>query len=101
MARKKGKNSDEIIEGALGGGLIGADLGAMLLGKSKDTLAAALLGAAIGASVNAGKEAAAMNIPVMIEEEGVLYYVYANGSKKRIRRVRNSNSKLPSRFNIG
>ena len=101
MSKRKGKNSDEIVEGALAGGLIGAALGAILLGKSKDTLAAALLGAAIGASVSAMKEAEEKDIPVMIEENGVLYYLNGDGSKTRIRKVRNAGPKLPSRFNIG
>lgn len=99
MSKRKGNNSDEIIEGALAGGLIGAALGAFLLGR-RGTLAAALLGAAIGASVNAIKEAEEHDIPVMIEEDGVLYYLNPDGTKKRIRKIKRSVTKLPSRFTL-
>lgn len=95
------KNKDEIIEGALAGGLIGAALGALLTGKSKDSLAAALLGAAIGASVNALDEAKENNLPVLIEENGFLYELGPDGKKKQIKKLKRFNKSIPSRFEIG
>ena len=94
------KNKDEIIEDALAGGLIGAALGALLTGKSKDTLVAALLGAAIGASVKALDEAKENNLPVLIEENGVLYELNPNGKKKFIKRLKRTSRNIPPNFQI-
>lgn len=99
MAAKK-QNNDEIIENALLGGVIGVALGALLTGKSKDSLAAALLGAAIGASVTALNEAKENNLPVLIEENGVLYELYPDNSKRFVRKLRNPSPSIPSKFKI-
>jgi hypothetical protein len=95
------KNKDEIIEGALSSGLIGASLGALLTGKSKDSLVAALLGAAIGASVSALDEAKENNLHVLIEENGFLYELSPDGKKKQIKKLKRSNKSIPLRFQIG
>ncbi len=98
---KRKKNKDEIIERALAGGLIGAALGALLTGKTKDTLAATLLGAAIGASVKALNEAKENNLPVLIEENGILYQLNPDGSKKHVKKLKRSNKHIPPHFQIG
>jgi hypothetical protein len=98
MQRKKSK--DEIIERALAGGLVGTALGALLTGKSEDTITAALVGAAIGASVKALKEAKEYNMPVMIEENGILFQLNPDGSKIQIRKLRISTKRIPQVFSI-
>lgn len=101
MSMKKNENSTKIIEGALAGGLVGTALGAVLSGKRSDTIVAALLGAAIGASLKALQEAVDIQKLVMIEEDGILYYLYPDGSKEFIRRLKKiSSSQIPSSFTI-
>jgi uncharacterized membrane protein len=97
---RKQKNKDEIIESALAGGLIGAALGAMLTGKSKDSLVAALLGAAIGASVKALDEAKVNGLPVLIEENGALYKLNPDGTKKLLKRKKKVSQIIPPSFQI-
>lgn len=94
---KKNKNKTEIIESALKGGLVGAALGALLTGKKEDSITAAIVGAAIGASVKALEEARENKLPVMFEEDGVLYELHPNGRRTT---VNNSVEKGKTRVHI-
>ena len=94
------KNTGEVIESALAGGIVGAALGALLTGKSKGTLASALLGAAIAASVKALGEAKENNLPVLFEENGVLYMLYPDGTKKLVKESGKKHRTIPLNFEI-
>ncbi|MCX6350709.1 MAG: glycine zipper 2TM domain-containing protein [Bacteroidetes bacterium] len=97
----KDKTRNQIIEDALAGGLFGAALGALLTNKRNNTLAAVLLGAAIGASVKVLQEAKEYNLSVMIEEDGILYTMHPNGSKEQVMKLKKSGKVIPKSFTIG
>lgn len=99
MAKRK-KNRREIVEGALAGGLIGAALGAILIGKSRGAIASALVGAAIGASIKAMKEAEEMNMTVLYEENGTVYKVFPDGSRVEFKKINRTNIKIPTSFSL-
>jgi len=94
------KNKDEIIEGALAGGIIGAALGAFLTGKGRNTIVSALVGAAIGASVKARKEAQSLNVPIMYEEEGEVYLIHPDGRKEYIKTKETRKGSIPRKFSL-
>jgi hypothetical protein len=96
----KQKNNDEIIESALIGGVIGTALGALISGKGKDTLVAALIGAAIGASKQALAEAKENNLSVLIEEDGALYELRPDNSKRFIKKLKRTIPSIPPKFEI-
>jgi|GEM_PF-1381395 len=94
------KKKQEIIDGAIAGGIIGAALGALLTGKGKSTLISALTGVAIGASIKAQKEAKKLDVPVMYEEEGIIYKVYPDGTKELVKEIDKSTTTIPQSFSI-
>ncbi len=96
MAKKKYK----IIEGALAGGIIGVTLGALLTGKSKGALASFIVGTAIGASLKALKEAKKTNIPVLYEEDGVIYKLHSNGKREFVKNLEKQKIKIPLNFTL-
>jgi hypothetical protein len=64
-------------------------------------LGIALLGLAIGAAVKAQKKAKENDVPYVIEEDGYLYKVYPDGSRKKIKPVPNPRYNVnESRFNF-
>lgn len=97
---KKNQNREEIIENALAGGLIGAALGAALTGRGDRSIIAALVGAAIGASITAQKEAEEMEVPVVYENDGVIYKVYPDGHKEVIKRIKKNQIPVPREFRL-
>lgn len=99
MSKEK-KSKEEIIEKALLGGIVGAALGALLTGKAKGTLVSAIAGAAIGASLKAIEEAKHINTPVMYEEDGKIFKVYADGRKEFVKAIKESKIKIPENFRI-
>lgn len=94
------KNKQDIIEGAIAGGLIGAALGALLTGKGKTTLIAALAGAAIGASIKAQKEAKKLEVPILYEEDGIIYRVFPNGEREIVKELEKIESNIPQKFSL-
>lgn len=97
----KRKSKDEIIEHALIGGFLGSALGALLTGKTKNTFASAIAGAAIGASLKAIEEAKDLETPVMYEEGGKIYRVYSDGRKEFVKELEKTKVKVPLKFTIG
>ncbi|MCX6324921.1 MAG: hypothetical protein NTZ41_12010 [Sphingobacteriales bacterium] len=89
------------IDSLIKGGLIGAALGA-LLSKDKDegALMGALLVAAISATLKAGEEAQKTNVPVYVEENGMLYKSGPNGKKRLIKKIKKPAGNLPERFKL-
>ena len=95
------KSKHEIIENAVAGGVIGAALGALITGKSEYTLASAIVGAAIGASVKAQKEANKLNIPVLYEEDGIIYKYLPNGEREMVKEIESiQNNNVPPTFTL-
>ncbi len=95
---KRKKNRNKIIERAIEGGLFGAALGALLTGKSKGTIASALVGAAIGASIKALEEAKELDVPVLYEEDGVIYKIYPNGKSEIVKKSKKQRNNIPLTF---
>ena len=93
-------NKNEIIENALAGGVIGAALGALLTGKSKGALASAIVGAAIGASIKALREARKTNIPVLYEDNRVIYRLYPNGDREFVKNLEKQEIEIPQKFSL-
>lgn len=96
-----GKKKETQIESLIAAGVIGAALGA-LVSKNKGAGAAlgAIAGAAIAASWEAYENAQETNLPLMVEEDDVLYEVRPNGTKKKIKNLPPSNKQLPKRFEL-
>jgi len=95
MAAKK---KQEIIEGAIAGGVMGAALGSLLTGKGKTTLISAITGAAIGASIKALKEAKKLEVPVLYEEDGTIYRVFSNGDREVVKELKKTDTNIPQTF---
>lgn len=91
---------EEFILAAIAGGLVGAALGAVLTGKGKHTVISALAGAAIGASLVALKEAKEIDIPVLYEEDGVIYRDFPNGRREVVRQLTKVESNIPQTFSL-
>jgi outer membrane lipoprotein SlyB len=92
------KKDDEIIESLIAGGLIGAALGALITGNNNGSGLGAIAGAVVIASLKANENAQKTNIPLLIEEDNILYEVKADGSKKIIKSISRNLKKVPKRF---
>jgi len=99
MAKQK-KSRDTLIENALMGGAVGAALGAILTGQSKDSITAMLVGAAIGATLNAKKEADAYQLTRLVEKDGKIYKIAPNGTKKLIKAIKRTPNNIPEVFTL-
>ncbi len=95
------KEDNQLIETLIKGGVLGAALGALF---SKDKEDGALIGAILGAVVNAthqANEAAKQtNVPVYVEEDGMLFAISPNGHKRFIKNIQKSLINLPEQFNL-
>lgn len=91
---------EKIIEQAIVGGLVGAGLGLLLSGSNKDIGIGALAGAAFFAALKANENALKSNIPVLIEEKGVIYEINSKGEKKIVKKIEKNQQKIPSHFKM-
>lgn len=98
MSRK----DKDIFESLIVGGILGASLGALISksNRGESTVLGALAGAAILASVKANEDAKRTNIPLILEEDNVLYEVFPDGSKKIIKHLPVSRKRLPAKFTL-
>ena len=94
------ENEKDIIEQAVIGGLIGAGLGLLLSGNKKDVGVGVLAGAAFFAALKANEVALKSNVPVLVEEKGVIYEMNSKGEKKFIKRIEKLPYKVPSHFKL-
>lgn len=95
------KKEENIVEGLIAGGIVGAALGALILkDKGKGSVVGAIAGAAIAASVKAYESAQQTAIPLVVEEDNVLYKVYADGTKKVIKKLPQSKKYLSKYFTL-
>lgn len=95
------KKDDEIFESLMAGGLIGAALGA-LLSRNKEEGAAigALIGASILGTYKANEKATETHVPMVIEENGKLYKINADGSRQFLRDLEKPKIKLQEHFKL-
>ncbi len=92
---------EEIIDSLIAGGLIGAALGVLIAkDKGAGVTLGAIAGAAILASVKASEKAKQTNVSLVVEEDGVLYRVKSDGTKKTIKKISKVDKKIPKRFTL-
>ena len=94
------KNDTELVEAAIVGGLIGAALEALISTSKKNTGLGILAGAVIAASLKANSEALKTNIPLVLEENNILYEVSADGTKRLIRKLPKNSKRIPKNFTL-
>ncbi len=89
------------IESLIKGGLIGAALGAFLSkDKEEGAFIGGLLGAAISATIKANEEATKTNVPLFIEEDGKLYEIGADRTKRFVKDIQRSHRNWPQNFKL-
>jgi len=94
-------NDDEILESLIAGGLIGAGLGALVSkNKNEGATLGAVAGAVILATYKANQKARESNVPMYIAEEGNVYEIQADGTKKYIRKIEKPAIKLEDTFKL-
>lgn len=95
------EKENAIFKSLLKGGVIGTTLSALLYKeKGQGAALGAIAGAAILASVEANENAKKTGIPLILEEDNVLYEVHSDGRKKRIKDLPKSNKTLPKNFTL-
>ena len=92
------KNDTELFEAAILGGFVGAALEALIFNDKKASGLGILAGAVIAASLKANEEATKTNIPLVLEENNILYKVNSDGTKKIIRRLPKNVRNIPKKF---
>jgi len=95
MARDK-----DIFESMILGGLIGAALGTLLTNKKDGGALGALAGSVILASYKANELAQKSSVPVLVEENNIIYEVNSKGDKKFIKRIPKRKTYLPDHFKL-
>lgn len=95
------KSDNEIIESLIAGGLIGGALGALLSNNNDEgATLGALIGAAVLGTYKANEKAQETLVPMVIEENGKLYQVHANGTKEFLRNLEKPKVKLKEQFKL-
>jgi hypothetical protein len=93
------KSDEEILESAILGGLIGAALGSLINEKNGAEIGA-LAGAVILASSKAYERARETDVPVLVEEKGILYEITRDGSKTPLKKINKYLKRVPKRFDL-
>lgn len=92
---------EEILELLLSGGFIGTTLGDLLAKNGKgETLLSTVAGAALFGTYRAGELARRTNIPVLSEQNGYLYRMFPDGTRKVVRKLENTKTNLPKQFTL-
>jgi hypothetical protein len=94
------KNDEEILDSLVAGGIIGAALGALITNSKSGSSLGALAGAALFATYAANEKARKTNIPLVLEENSVLYEVKSDGTKRVLRQLPKTTQKIPKRFTL-
>lgn len=95
------KNDDEILESLISGGLIGVAIGALLSkNKGEGSILGALIGAAILGTYKANQKATETHVPMVMEENGKLYQINADGSKQFLRDIEKPSIQLQEYFKL-
>ncbi len=95
------EKDEDILKSLIVGGLIGAALGA-LLSKNKDQGSAlgAIAGAALLATFKANENAQKTNVPVLVEENNIIYEINSKGEKKFIKVIEKPTHQVPEHFKL-
>jgi len=80
--------------------MVGAALGALVTGEKKGTAIAALVGAAVYASFMAFQRAKKTGIPVLYEEDRVLYREFPDGTREVVKKMPHQKEIIPSSFTL-
>ena len=93
---------EEIFESLIAGGLIGAALGALLTSNRNGNGAGigALAGAVLLATLKANERAQKSSVPVLIEEDNIIYEVNSKGEKKFVREIPKRSKTLPEKYKL-
>lgn len=91
---------DQVFESLIAGGLIGAALGALLSSKKDGPVIGAIAGAAIMATFNASEQAKDMNVPLHAVENGKLYEIMSDGTKRYIRDIPKRHGRLKRQYKL-
>lgn len=95
------KEKEEIIDSLVAEGIIGAALGLLLSNdKTSGTLVGGLAGAALFGSLKANEQAKKTEIPMLVEEDHVIYQVNKNGQKKVYKTIPKRKHNLPNKFKL-
>jgi len=94
------ENEEELLESLILGGIIGVALGAIITKDKSGTGLGAIAGAAILASFRANERAKKLNLPMLVEEDNILYQIEKDGTKKVIKEIPKSSVKIKSHFTI-
>lgn len=93
--------AEKSIESLVERGLIGAELGALLANDEEEVAEiGVLLEAAFSATLNAAENAKKTNVPVCVEENGVLYEELPSGEKIFLRKLAKPAVKFPVQFTL-
>lgn len=95
------KNDDEIIESLIEGGLIGSAIGSLLF-KNKDegVVLGALIGATILGTFKANERAKETRLPMVLAENGKLFLINEDGSRKFLKDIEKPKVRLDEHFKL-
>ena len=98
------KKDDDILKEVISMGSLGSMLIALLTKEKKATATITVLGllasVAILASYKASKKALQTNLPILFEEDNILYELQTDGSKKIIKTLPKASSNIPGTFTL-
>lgn len=94
-------NDNKIVNDLIAGGVIGANLGAIIANDSKEgATIGAIAGAVILATLKANNEAKQTHIPFYFQENNSLYEMSQDGQKHFVRNIEKSQTKLNKHFTL-
>ncbi len=85
----------------IAGGVVGAALGAILTNKPKNLMISAVLGAAVTATYEASQRAKGNQLPILFEDDGILWRREPNGQIKKIKSLPIADRKFDREFYLG
>jgi hypothetical protein len=94
------KSDNDIFEIVITSGLIGASLGALIKDNKKTATLGAIAGAAIVASYHASEKARNLKVPIIVKENGSLYELQLDGTKKFLKRIPSNPTHLKKEFSL-
>ena len=94
------KSEVEIVDSLILGGIIGAALGSLITNDKSGTGLGAIAGAALFASFKANEKAKQLQFPLVVLENGTLYELNKDGSKKVVKHIEKPSIKVPSNFTL-
>jgi outer membrane lipoprotein SlyB len=93
-------NEKKIFQSLINNGFIGSAMGYILTGKEKATALGTLAGTVILSALKANENAQKTNMPLVVEEDNVLYEVNAKGEKRFIKNILKPTIIIPNKFKL-